>query len=563
MTFPHPPTPPGAQQTAPNSAPNIIVFQADQLAAGALGAYGNQTVLSPHIDRLAADAVVFDRAYCNSPLCAPSRASMMTGLLPSQIGAYDNAAEFRSSVPTIAHHLRSLGYLTTLIGRMHFIGPDQLHGFDQRLTTDVYPADLSMVPDWNLPASERLNWYHDSGSVFTAGVSTATVQRDFDEEVTFRTMRFLTDQARRGPGQPFFLVSSFIHPHDPYEPPAEHWNRYNDVEIPLPAIGRLDDDELDPHSRRLLAMYELETEAPSDDEVRTARRAYYASVSYVDDQIGRIVDWLTELGLADNTVIVLTSDHGDMLGERGMWYKMSPFEASARVPLIVHAPSRFAPQRIDDPVSLINLLPTLVDVAGGDAAAIHSASPSLLPLFANQPSSILDELDTRQPSGSAVVIEYLAEGVHSPQLTLVRGQFKFVTCAGDPDQLFDLSSDPHELTNLAELPAFQELRASMRAELLADRDVKKLASDIRASQRDRSVVYRALSTGTPTQWDHEPTVGSAQAYVRGDFWGALQYGKIPGPAVENRLSVAPSAEPEVEQPSSPPAQETNSIAEAS
>ncbi len=130
------------------AAPNIVLIQADQLVATALGAYGNTVVQSPEIDALAADGIVFERAYCNSPLCAPSRASMMTGLLPSQLGAFDNAAPFSSTVPTFAHYLRVAGYHTALVGRMHFIGPDQLHGFEQRATTDVYPAGMDMIPDW-------------------------------------------------------------------------------------------------------------------------------------------------------------------------------------------------------------------------------------------------------------------------------------------------------------------------------------------------------------------------------------------------------------------------------
>ncbi|MEN0015483.1 MAG: choline-sulfatase, partial [Solirubrobacteraceae bacterium] len=347
-------------------SPNILVIQADQLAAGALTAYGNSTVKAPHIHRLALDGAVFGRAYCNAPLCAPSRASMMTGELPSTIEAYDNAAEFPSSIPTFAHHLRARGYRTALAGRMHFIGPDQLHGFEERLTTDVYPADLGMVPDWSLADDERLAWYHDSGSVREAGVSAATLQRDYDDEVLFRTLRHLTDLARRPADDPFLLVASFIHPHDPYEAPQEHWDRYDDVEIDLPRVGAIRGADADPHSRRLLAMSELDDDAVVDEAVvRRARRAYYASVSYLDDQIGQIVAKLDDLGLRENTVIVLTSDHGDMLGERGLWYKMAPFEGSARVPLIVNAPGIVEPGRIHQTVSLVDLLPTLVDVAEG------------------------------------------------------------------------------------------------------------------------------------------------------------------------------------------------------
>jgi choline-sulfatase len=510
----------------PGRRPNIVIIQADQLAAAALCAYGSGTVRSPHIDALAADGVVFDRAYCTSPLCAPSRASMMTGRLPSEIGAYDNAGDFGASVPTFAHHLRAAGYHTALIGRMHFIGPDQHHGFEQRLTTDVYPADLDMVPDWNLPDTERLPWYHDASSVFTAGVSTATVQRDFDDEVGFRTLRYLNDRVRARDGRPFLLVSSFIHPHDPYEPPLEHWRRYDGVEIDSPRVPALDEEQLDPHSRRLQRMSGFDKKQPTEQEVRNARRAYYACVSYVDDHVGRILERLDELGLRDDTVVIVTSDHGDMLGERGLWYKMSPFEQSARVPLIVHGTGRFAARRVGVPVSLADLMPTLLELAEVDPGEAELSGRSLLGLAGGEEGG---EGGTDPQAGDRdVVIEYLAEGVAAPQLTLVRGRYKLVVCPGDPDQLFDVEDDPDELHDRAGDPAMAELVERLRAELTTRYDVPALTRTIRSSQRARRLVRGALATGEMRPWDHEPT--DPTRYVRGDFWSALERGRIPGSA---------------------------------
>ncbi|MDO9356332.1 MAG: choline-sulfatase [Solirubrobacteraceae bacterium] len=519
----------------PDQTPNIVVIQADQLAAAALGAYGNDIVRTPHIDALAESGVVFGRAYSNSPLCAPSRASMMTGELPSTIEAYDNAAEFASSIPTFAHHLRARGYRTTLAGRMHFIGPDQLHGFEERLTTDVYPADLEMVPDWSLDDDQRLPWYHDAGSVHTAGVAAATLQRDYDEEVLFRTLRHLNDVARGTGDDPFLLVSSFIHPHDPYEATVEHWARYDGAEIPLPAVPWIDPSEADPHSRRLMAMSELGDAAPSDETIRRARRAYYASVSYFDDHVGRIVAKLDELGLRENTVIVLTSDHGDMLGERGLWYKMTPFEGSARVPLIVNAPGLVDPGRVSQTVSLVDLLPTLVDVADGglEEGAERAPVPTLREAAIDAPNpfgagrSLVDLLlGGTWPGPGRAVIEYLAEGVRAPHLTYVRGNFKLVHCPGDPDLLFDLDLDLHELTDLSSDPAHAALAAELRAELLQGRDLDDLSNRVIASQRRRRLVREALDHGEPTPWDHVPMDRGSQTYVRGDFWTAINRGRL-------------------------------------
>ncbi len=205
--------------------PNILILMADQLAAGALPAYGNRVARTPAIDALAERSVVFDAAYCNAPLCAPSRAVFLSGRLPSMTGAYDNAAEFAADTPTFAHHLRLSGYRTILAGKMHFCGPDQLHGFEERLTTDIYPADFGWTPDWQHPEA-RPDWYHTMDSVTQAGPCVRTNQTDFDEEVVFNARRKLFDIARGADRRPFCLTVSLTHPHDPFV-------------IPQPVLGPL------------------------------------------------------------------------------------------------------------------------------------------------------------------------------------------------------------------------------------------------------------------------------------------------------------------------------------
>jgi choline-sulfatase len=194
--------------------PNILIVMADQMTAPALPVYGHPQVKAPNIERLAEGGVVFENAYCNFPICAPSRFSMLSGRLASRIGAYDNAAEFPSAVPTMAHYLRRAGYRTCAAGKMHFIGADQQHGFEERLTTDIYPADFGWTPDWQRP-NERLEWFHNLVNVVEAGPSERTLQIDFDDEVAFRSRRWLYDHARDDDKRPFFMMASFSHPHDP------------------------------------------------------------------------------------------------------------------------------------------------------------------------------------------------------------------------------------------------------------------------------------------------------------------------------------------------------------
>ena len=164
--------------------PNLLLIQADQLSPQFLAAYGHPLVKTPNIDRLAEQGVVFDAAYTNAPLCAPSRFVMMSGRLPSRIAAWDNAVEFSSEIPTFAHYLSAEGYRTCLSGKMHFIGPDQLHGFGERLTTDVYPADFTWHPEWDRP-NVKLDWYHNMEVVTKAGICTRAMYMDYDDEVIF------------------------------------------------------------------------------------------------------------------------------------------------------------------------------------------------------------------------------------------------------------------------------------------------------------------------------------------------------------------------------------------
>jgi choline-sulfatase len=484
---------------------------ADQLAASWLPAYGHGVVRAPHLTALAQRSTVFDSAYCPSPLCAPSRTGLLTGLLPSRTGVFDNAAEMRASLPTVTHLLRAEGYYTGLAGKMHFVGPDQLHGFEERLTPDVYPAGLDWTPDWRVPAGEHLPWYHTMESVLRPGMSVASMQQDYDDEVAFAGTRKLLDLAREGGERPFFLVVSFTHPHDPWELHPRWWELYERSEIDVPAVPRMPLADADPHSRRLREMCGSEEVELDDERVRLARHAYYAAVAYLDDRVGAVLGALGDAGFADDTIVVFCADHGEMLGERGLWYKMSFFEPSARVPLFVSVPgtSSGGVRRVADPVSLLDLAPTLLELAEVPG---HG--------------ELASEMDGASLAGSAgrgggagagrraraVPAEYLAEGVTAPAVMLRDGRHKFVACPGDPDQLYDLSEDPAELVNLAERPEHGATVARFHEEIERRWDLERLEEDVLASQRDRRLVLSGLRQGAPARWDFEPP--AKPRYVR-------------------------------------------------
>lgn len=482
--------------------PNIVLIMADQLAPHFTGAYGHPVVKTPNLDALAARGMRFDAAYCNSPLCAPSRASLMTGQLVSRHGAYDNAADFPSSTPTFAHYLRRAGYRTCLAGRMHFVGPDQLHGFEERVTTDVYPADFAWVPDWN-NAGERIDsWYHNMAPVFEAGSAVTAFQIEYDEEVGFAARRRLMGYAC-DPGAPFALVASFMLPHDPYVALPRFWNAYEDAGIDLPQTPASAVDA-DPFSQRVAAGIGADAAAVSEDDIRRARRGYYANVSYFDSKVGEIVRTVEETGQLDNTIFIVTSDHGDMLGERGLWYKMSFFDHSARVPLVIAGPG-IAAGCVDSPCSLVDLLPTMLDFAGSpiDLANHQLDGRSLAPMAWH---GIEDD--------GEVVAEYCAEMTAKPVLMIRRGPFKYVHCEDDPPQLYHLEDDPGELVNLATVPDYAGQLADFSAQISTRWDYAALHRDVIANQKARRLVFTAMQHGMRTDWDHTPHRDAAGEYVR-------------------------------------------------
>ena len=484
-----------------NRRRNILIVMVDQMAPRCTPLEGHPVVKAPQLARLAESGVVFDNAYCNSPLCAPSRAAFMTGALPSRTAVYDNAAEFRADLPTFAHYLRDAGYRTILSGKMHFCGPDQLHGFEERLTTDIYPADHGWTPDWDRP-DERPTWYHNMSSVTDAGLCVRTNQIDFDEEVVFAAERAIYDHVRGRDERPFLLVASLTHPHDPFAISRPYWDVHDGTAIDDPMVGAAG-VRLDPHSARLRQVCDMEGVEITSEQVRTARRAYYGAIAFCDAQLGRLRAALAATGLED-TIVIFLADHGEMLGERGLWYKMSFFDGSARVPLVISAPGLFAPGRVSAAVSLVDLLPTLVELGGGDPSGL--ASPvdgrSLMPHLVGQEGH--DE----------ALGEYLAEGAVAPIVMIRRGRWKFIHSPADPDQLYDLAADPQERANLATDPSQADRVAAFREEVARRWDLAGLDARVRASQRRRRLVDRALRRGVMTSWDYQPMRDAAKLYMR-------------------------------------------------
>ncbi len=481
--------------------PNILILMVDQLN-GTLFPDGPADWLhAPNLKKLAARSTRFQNAYTASPLCAPGRAAFMSGQLPSATGVYDNAAEFPSSIPTYAHHLRRAGYYTALSGKMHFVGPDQLHGFEARLTTDIYPADFGWTPDYRKPG-ERIDWwYHNMGSVTGAGVAEITNQLEYDDEVAYQAKLALYDLSRGKDDRPWCLTVSFTHPHDPYVARRKYWDLYEDCEHLLPEVPAMAYEHHDPHAKRIFDANDWRNFDITEDDIRRSRRAYFANISYLDDKIGEILQVLEDT--RQEAIILFVSDHGDMLGERGLWFKMCFYDGASRVPLMIDAPE-MAAGLVTDPVSTIDVCPTLCALAGVSMEEVMpwTTGESLVPLGQGGERT------------SPVAMEYAAEASYAPLVSLRYGKWKYNRCSLDPDQLFDLEADPHELTNLADHPDHQGTVQSLRAKSKARWDLARFDAEVRASQAKRWVVYEALRQGGYYPWDYQPLRDASERFMR-------------------------------------------------
>lgn len=462
---------------------NVLVVMADQLVPLLTGPYGDPVASTPNMDRLACDGVRYDAAYTPYPLCSPARAAFMTGDYASRHGCWDNASILPADVPTVAHYLTLAGYETVLSGKMHFVGPDQLHGFERRLTTDVYPAAMDWVPTQD-PDGKFVRGGHARSYVPPrVGPVQWSKFLAYDEETQFRALEYL--RTGTPDERPFFLVVSFHHPHDPFQPTQELWDLYEGVEIPIPdtpadvAYSAMDVWANEAHETDAVDLRD-------PDNLRALRRAYYALVTYVDRKLGELLG-----AIPDETLVVFTSDHGDMLAERAMVQKRCFYEWSARVPLILRYPDRRdAGSSVETPVSLLDLAPTLLDVLG-----VEERLP-------------MDGGSLLEPAGT-VFSEYHVEKVRAPCFMVRRGRWKYVYVHGYDEQLFDLDADPGEWTNLAGSHDTTEYR-----ELIRERfDPDAIARAGAESVPRRELIARAMAM-TSTRWDYSPFFDATKQYVR-------------------------------------------------
>ena len=401
--------------------PNILLLMSDEHAPQSCSAYSPGGPSTPALEQLAEEGTLYENAYCNAPICVPSRLSMFAGRYAWNLRALSNQSRVPGDAPSLQGMLSAAGYDTCAIGKMHFLG-DPMWGFDERPYGDI--AGLSHQPDPidTAPAHQL----HPGGP---AEIPEEAMQETIVVRLTNEFLR-----ARRGAASPFFLVASFNKPHFPLRPPARWFDHYFPDHVTLPLLPDDHPSELHPWMRHHQRFYMPE---PIDDDTTLRSRAgYFGNVSFVDELIAQILECLDSEGLAEDTVVIYLSDHGESAGEHGLWRKSNFYEEAVRVPLIIRWPGGQRSKRLSHVVELVDVFPTLLELAG-------------LPAPANiDGESLLSLAEGRVRWKDFALSDYHSHSVPGPMRMIRRGDWKFCWYIGSRPSLFNLRDDPHERRDL-------------------------------------------------------------------------------------------------------------------
>ncbi|MEE2825585.1 MAG: sulfatase [Planctomycetota bacterium] len=443
--------------------PNVLFIAADDMNCD-LSAFGNGQVLTPNLERLCKMGVRFDRAYCQQPLCGPSRASLMTGLRPDTLDMHTLKHELRQKNPdvvTLGQLFRNNGYFVARAGKIyHYGNPSQIgtDGNDDPATWDERYNPVGI----DRSQQEKITRYGAGRQKDkNLGISMAwwdPVSRD-EEHTDGMVASKIIELIKQKKDRPFFLAAGFYNPHCPYVAPKRYFDKHPLEQITMPDLEEAERDLADVPP---MAIQRDQKNWPyffkdvTLEQARKCKQAYYACNSFVDAQVGRLIDALEENGLLENTIIVFWSDHGYFLGEKGLWYKRKAFERSARMPLIIAAPGRARDQVCSKPVELVDLYPTLAQLCGlKPPAGLEGAS--LRPLLVN-PSD---------PSWTKPAVTQVWHNKRAWGYSLRTDRYRYTEWlegkAGR--ELYDHQSDPDEVTNLADRPEQAERVARLSKQL--------------------------------------------------------------------------------------------------
>jgi choline-sulfatase len=420
--------------------PNILLVLTDQHNPHITGYGGDPWIETPALDRLAAQATNFTAACCQSPLCVPARYALLTGKLAHRCRGWDNTAILSRDQITLPDWLAQHGYATAAVGKMHFRGTEQMYGWQQRPFGDLVESTVTNHQPDPPDTADGRSFNHAIGRFPFAGPTAIPESLLADEVVTTESLSWLQEFSGTHLGQPWFFCASYYRPHFPLTAPGRYIRQYLAKPLTRSALPPGYPDALHPHDRFIVDDFNLLSF--SEAEHQRAQASYYASLAYVDQCIGRLLRGLEEAGCLDNTYVVYTSDHGDMAGEHGLWWKRTYYGASAGVPLLVSTPGQRSGRREDCPVEHIDLFPTFCDWAG-IPAPVGIDGESLVPLLTSRP-----EQRSKQFARSALLGERQVNRFRMARDT----RWKYVDFPAAPPRLFDLLNDPGEEHDLLPQP---------------------------------------------------------------------------------------------------------------
>jgi len=471
---------------------NLVFIMADEHNVNALGCYGHPMVKTPNLDRLAARGTRFTNAYTNCPLCVPARATLATGRYVNQIGYWDGAHPYDGRVPSWGHRLQAAGHPVVSVGKLHYRNTSDPTGFDEQISPmhvtngvgDIYGALRNDMPPKT--ACKRL--------ADEIGPGDSTYLR-YDREIAERACGWIEGAAGSADVPPWVLFVSFISPHYPLIAPPEFFEMYPLDEVPVPEPVGADDPALHPWVRAIRQSW------PYDDYMDEEKRkigvaAYFGMCSFMDANVGRVLDAVENAGLGENTRIIFLSDHGENLGKRGLWGKMTMYEEAAAVPLIMAGPDVPEGRTCGTPVSLADAYPTILECVGEPLSEEEEAFPG---------DSWYGIASGPEEADRTVFSEYHGAGAPSAAFMIRKGKYKYIHYLGYSPELFDLEADPDEEANLAGGPGngqlLQEFEAILRNTLDpedADRRAKSAQAALVSRLGGREAILEGGSfAGTP------------------------------------------------------------------
>jgi choline-sulfatase len=451
---------------------NLLIIMSDQHNRRMLGCYGHGIVATPHLDELARRGALFESAYTPCPVCVPARAAFATGKYVHQIATWDNAMPYDGSTPSWHHLLRDRGHHVVSIGKLHFRSKDDDNGFsDEQIGMHIIDGEgdlLGLVRDEDMP---KRGGAYKMARMAGPGESMYTI---YDREIAARAQVWLRQEAGKHTDRPWVMFLSFVCPHFPLTAPPEHFYRYYDQELPLPKLYARRHEPLHPYLEDYRKSFAYDEFFETSDMVKRAQAGYLGLCSFLDENIGKVLAALEAAGLADTTRVIYTSDHGDNLGARGLWGKSTMYEESVAVPLIAAGPGLPADVRASTSVSLLDLYPFIM-------ASVGAVSPETV-TTSHPGSCITKVLQIPQPQ-RVVFSEYHGMGSKTAAYMLRKGRHKLVHYADYEPQLFDLDSDPEELTDLSRKSDAKPILDDLEAELHRICDPEKVSQRAKRDQQ--------------------------------------------------------------------------------